>query len=57
MKQKVFIVECIVGTEFESVVVRNPNGQLLDAGNVESGKEYLCKALDSLKTESEAKHE
>lgn len=57
MKQQVFIVECIVGTEFESVVVRNTNGQLLHAGNVESAKDFLGTSFDQLKTESEAKHE
>lgn len=49
MKQNVIIIECVVKEEFESVLVRNPSGAILFAGNIEDATEFVKNELLKLK--------
>lgn len=49
MKSNIFIIEAVVGTEFESFIVRNPNGAIMHAGTASSCVEFLQKSFDLLK--------
>lgn len=57
MKSNIFIIEAVVGTEFESFIVRNPNGAILYAGTASSCVEFLQKSFDVLKNPSKNENE
>lgn len=52
MKNQVYIIEAVIGTEFESFIVRHPSGTILHAGDANSCVEFLQKSFFELKNPS-----
>lgn len=49
MKQKAYFIEAVTATEFESIIVRDPAGRILFAGNCSECLTYLGNEFANLK--------
>lgn len=49
MKQKAYFIEAVTATDFESIIVRDPAGRILFAGNCSEFLTYLGNEFANLK--------